>query len=81
MPPKTKSRSSDRKRVSSQKHEVSYAGKKLGKNGTAAVRKAKKKLGRTTNRPRVMKTASTLIKVRTKAKRLVAAIEKRTAET
>ena len=58
MPTKTKSRSSDRKRVSAQKHEISYAGKKLGKNGAAAVRKAKSKLGRTTSRPKVMKAAA-----------------------
>lgn len=48
---------SDRGRVSSQRHEVSYAGKKLGKRGAARVRKAKSSLGRKTNRKAVMKRA------------------------
>jgi hypothetical protein len=79
MPSKTKSRSQDRKRVSSEKHEVSYAGRKLGKNGAAAVRKAKAKLGRTTSRPKVMQEAKSLLKIRSKAKRLVSSIRERTA--
>jgi hypothetical protein len=49
--------SSDRSRVSSQTHEISYAGKKLGKGGATRVRKAKKSLGRTTTRKAVMKRA------------------------
>jgi hypothetical protein len=49
--------SSDRGRVSSQRHEISYAGKKLGKGGAARVRKAKQALGRKTNRPAVMRRA------------------------
>jgi len=48
---------SDRSRVSSQSHEVSYAGKKLGKGGASRVRKAKKALGRKTSRSTVMKKA------------------------
>jgi hypothetical protein len=79
MPTKKIRRSQDRKRVSAQKHEISYAGKKVGKNGTKAVRKAKAKLGRTTSRPKVMSEAARLAKVRSKAKRLVDAIEKLTA--
>jgi hypothetical protein len=47
---------SDRSRVSSQKHEVSYAGRKV-RGGAAAVRKAKKTLGRTTSRKKVMARA------------------------
>lgn len=58
MPTKTKSLSQDRKRISSEKHEVSYAGKKLGKNGAAAIRKAKSKLGRATSRAKVMRAAA-----------------------
>ena len=48
---------SDRSRISSQRHEISYAGKKLGRNGAARIRKAKKALGRTTSRKAVMKRA------------------------
>jgi hypothetical protein len=48
---------SDRGRVSSQRHEVSYAGKKVGKGGAARVRKAKEALGRKTSRKAVMKRA------------------------
>jgi hypothetical protein len=48
---------SDRGRVSSQRHEVSYAGKKLGRGGAARVRKAKKSLGRKTSRTAVMRRA------------------------
>lgn len=48
---------SDRGRVSSQSHEVNYAGKKLGKGGPGRVRKAKESLGRKTNRAAVMKKA------------------------
>jgi hypothetical protein len=48
---------SDRGRVSSQRHEVGYAGKKLGKGGAARVRKAKAALGRKTSRSAVMKRA------------------------
>jgi hypothetical protein len=48
---------SDRGRVSSQRHEISYAGKKAGRGGAARVRKAKKSLGRKTSRSAVMKRA------------------------
>jgi hypothetical protein len=48
---------SDRARVSSQRHEISYAGKKVGKGGAARVRKAKEALGRKTSRKAVMKRA------------------------
>ena len=48
---------SDRSRISSQRHEISYAGKKLGKGGAARVRKAKAALGRKTSRAAVMKRA------------------------
>jgi hypothetical protein len=48
---------SDRRRVSSQRHEISYAGKKLGRGGAARVRKAKRSLGRKTSRTAVMKRA------------------------
>ena len=60
MPQKKSSKrnvGSDRARVSSQPHEISYAGKKLGKGGTSRVRKAKQSLGRTTSRSAVMKKA------------------------
>jgi hypothetical protein len=52
-----RNRGSDRGRVSGQKHELSYAGSTLGKGGAAKVRKAKKTLGRTTNRKAVMRRA------------------------
>lgn len=67
---KTKSsgRTSDRKRVSSQSHEISYAasqlggrGKRTGKSATAAVRTAKSRLGRVTSRGKVMTRARALI--------------------
>lgn len=48
---------SDRGRISSQRHEVSYAGKKLGRGGAARVRKAKKSLGRKTGRKAIMSRA------------------------
>jgi hypothetical protein len=48
---------SDRARVSSQRHELNYAGKKLGRDGAARVRKAKKSLGRKTRRSTVMQRA------------------------
>lgn len=48
---------SDRGRVSSQRHEIAYAGKKLGRGGAARVRKAKKSLGRKTGRKTVMARA------------------------
>ena len=54
-----KSITQDRKRISAQKHEVDYAGRKLGKGGAAAIRSAKKKLGRTTSRSKVMARAKT----------------------
>lgn len=48
---------SDRSRISSQRHEVAYAGKKLGKRGAARVRRAKSTLGRKTSRTAVMQRA------------------------
>ncbi|MES2694153.1 MAG: hypothetical protein V4773_11820 [Verrucomicrobiota bacterium] len=48
---------SDRSRISSQAHEISYAGKKLGPGGAARVRKAKAALKRKTGRAAVMKRA------------------------
>lgn len=47
----------DRSRVSSQSHEVHYAGKKLGKRGAARIRKAKEALGRKTGRATVIRKA------------------------
>ena len=61
MRTKRKSLSQDRKRISSEKHEIAYAGKKLGKNGGAAIRKAKARLGRTVSRAKVMKRAAALV--------------------
>ena len=52
-----RNRGSDRGRVSAQKHEISYAGRKLGNGGAAKVRKAKKGLGRKTSRKAVMRKA------------------------
>lgn len=52
-----RNRGSDRARVSSQRHEIGYAGKKLARGGAARVRKAKKSLGRKTNRSAVMQRA------------------------
>ena len=52
-----RNRGSDRGRISSQRHEISYAGKKLGARGAARVRKAKKSLGRKTSRRAVMARA------------------------
>jgi hypothetical protein len=57
MPKTKRDVGSDRDRVSSQQHEIGYAGKKLGKGGAARVRKAKKSLGRTTARKKVMSAA------------------------
>jgi hypothetical protein len=48
---------SDRARISSQRHELSYAGKKLGKGGMKRVRKAKATMGRKTSRKAVMRRA------------------------
>jgi hypothetical protein len=53
----TKSIAQDRKRISAQKHEVSYAGSKLGKGGAAKILRAKRALGRTTSRTKVMARA------------------------
>jgi len=57
---KTKSLSRDRGLVSSEKHEIAYAGRQLGKKGKAAVTEAKKELGRTASRKKVMSRARTL---------------------
>lgn len=48
--------SRDRKRVSSQAHEINYAGRKVS-GGPGAIRRAKEELGRTTARPKVMARA------------------------
>jgi hypothetical protein len=48
---------SDRGRISSQRHEIAYAGKKLGRDGAARVRKAKALLERKTSRAAVMRRA------------------------
>ena len=48
---------SDRARISSQTHEVAYAGSQLGKGGAARVRQAKQALGRTASRSRVLRRA------------------------
>lgn len=53
----TKSLSRDRALVSSQSHEIEYAAKKVGKNGKASVLRAKKALGRTATRKKVMAKA------------------------
>jgi hypothetical protein len=45
---------SDRKRISSQPHEISHVAKKLGRGGATKVRKVKKQLGRSTSRQKVM---------------------------
>ncbi len=51
-----KSISSDRQRVSSQEHEIKYAGRKV-RGGADAVREAKSELGRTTSRSKVIARA------------------------
>lgn len=48
---------SDRGRISSQPHEVNYAGRKLGPGGSKRILKAKSALGRKTSRKAVMKRA------------------------
>lgn len=59
-----RSTAQDRKRVSSQKHEVEFAAGKVGtrsrSKGRAAVLKAKKGLGRKTSRKAVIARASRL---------------------
>ena len=52
----TKSLARDRARISSQKHEISYAGRKVS-GGSAAIIRAKKTLGRKTGRKAVMAKA------------------------
>jgi uncharacterized protein (DUF1786 family) len=56
-PMPTRSLSQDRRRISRQPHELSYAGKKLGRGGTVRVIKAKRDLGSTTSRTKVMARA------------------------
>jgi hypothetical protein len=51
-----KSIASDRKRISSQPHEIDYAGRKV-RGGAAAIREAKSGLGRSTSRAKVMARA------------------------
>jgi hypothetical protein len=53
----TKSITQDRKRISAQPHEIRYAGKKLGGNGSARILAAKSALGRTTSREKIMAKA------------------------
>jgi hypothetical protein len=53
----TKSLKQDRRRVSAQPHEISYAGRQLGAGGRARVERAKSQLGRTTSRSKVMARA------------------------
>lgn len=63
MATKTKSKKQDRPRVSSERHEIAYAAKKLagarGNRGKAktAVKRAKQSLGRKTSRRAVMSRA------------------------
>jgi hypothetical protein len=61
MPTKAKSPSRDRSRVSSEKHEIAYTASKLKKTGrgkaVAAVRSAKKALGRKVSRSAVVARA------------------------
>jgi hypothetical protein len=63
MATKTKSRKQDRPRVSSQRHEIDYTATKVaGRGGNkskakAAVKGAKKALGRKTSRRAVMRRA------------------------
>jgi len=56
----TKSKSQDRRLVSSEPHELRYAGNKVGEGGKAAVIGAKQRLGRATSRKRVMEVASAM---------------------
>lgn len=67
MPTKAKRRSSDRKRVSNQKHEIKYTGRKVskaagasGKAGRTAVKKAKRQTG-TVRRGKVERRARELV--------------------
>lgn len=58
MPTAKKSLGRDRARVSSQKHELRYAAKKIGGKGAlAALKRAKSRLGRVTSRKKVMAKA------------------------
>jgi ferritin-like metal-binding protein YciE len=56
---KKSSASSDRARISLQKHEIEYAGRQVA-GGAKAVRRAKKALGHVTSRPKVMAKAREL---------------------
>ncbi|WP_438479563.1 ferritin-like domain-containing protein [Oleiharenicola lentus] len=56
-----KSTASDRARISSQPHEIAYAGKKVP-GGAAAIRSAKKSLGRVTSRKKILAKARSLKK-------------------
>lgn len=65
MKTQSRSRGQDRKRVSSQSHEIGYTAGKLSKKGSKqkakrAVVKAKKQLGRKTARKTVMSKARQL---------------------
>ena len=57
----TRTRTQDRRRVSAQRHEISYAASRLEKGGrgkaAATVKRAKSQLGRKTSRPKVMARA------------------------
>jgi hypothetical protein len=65
--PTTKRKSQDRRRVSAEKHEISYTGTRVAKaaktssaKGKKAVKSAKKQLGRSTGRKRVVGRAKKL---------------------
>jgi hypothetical protein len=67
MPTKSPRRKQDRKRVSSQKHEIGYTGRKVAKKtgstvraGKKAVKKAKRQTG-TVSRGKVERRASALV--------------------
>jgi hypothetical protein len=53
--------SRDRRRISSQSHEISYAARKLGRGGATKVRQVKQRLGRKTSRKVVMKAVRRLV--------------------
>jgi hypothetical protein len=57
----TKSNSRDRRLISSQPHELKYAGGKLGAGGKEAIVSAKKTLGRQTSRTKVMAEAQKIM--------------------
>jgi hypothetical protein len=56
-----RNKSADRRRISSESHEISYAARKLGRGGATKVRKVKKQLGRKTTRKAVMSRVRRLV--------------------